>query len=288
MKQLRICSSLSLHPHPKDSISDYIRSGLLFHKETGFDAADLDMDMRLLRYHEGDLTPYMEQALADAEQIGIKFELCHLPFSGGNTTKEDQQALFSARVHRAIDAASQIGVRYAVLHPNTTTIPMRSFCQKEQYDLVMSHLASFVEHAEKVGVNVVIENMRLVSGPTLSHRYCQTPEELCEIADALGIGVCWDFGHAHISGLKQSEALSYVGKRLKVLHVNDNFGVDDEHLAPFMGTIDWKDAMHGLALAEFDGLFNYEVSAARIPAALRDTYAQYLMNASQELLSYIE
>lgn len=37
MKQLRVCSSLNLHAYPKESLSDYIRQGLLFHKEACFD-----------------------------------------------------------------------------------------------------------------------------------------------------------------------------------------------------------------------------------------------------------
>ena len=144
------------------------------------------------------------------------------------------------------------------------------------------------EYAEKVGVNVVIENMRVINGARLSHRYCQQPDELCEIADALGIGVCWDFGHANISGIKQSEGLSYVGKRLKVIHVNDNTGIDDDHVPPFIGNVDWSDAMHGLALAEFDGLFNFELSTSRIPENARPAFAKYLLEAANELMTYIE
>ncbi len=288
MKQLRISSSLNLHYHPKDSLSDYIRKGLLFHKEMGFDAADLDLNMPQWYRAKEELTPYIEQTIEDSKEIGIAIELCHLPFSAGNSTNSERQELFCSQMHQAIDAAALLGVGYAVLHPNTLTSPMRSFSRQEQYDRVMTQLAPFVEHANQIGLKVVIENLRVVSGPTLSHRYCQNPEELCEIADALGIGVCWDFGHAHISGLKQSEALSYVGKRLKVLHVNDNFGVDDEHLAPFMGTVDWKDAMHGLMLTEFDGLLNYELGTSRIPAAARPAFAAYIKEAAAELMSYIE
>ena len=95
------------------------------------------------------------------------------------------------------------------------------------------------------GYGIFIENMLNAA---------QMPEELCDVADTLGIGICWDFGHANISGVKQSKGLAYVGKRLKVLHVNDNFAGDDIHILPFTGNVDWRDAMHGLALSEFDGL----------------------------------
>lgn len=152
----------------------------------------------------------------------------------------------------------------------------------------MSHLAPFAEHAAKVGLNIVVENMRVVHENYPVHRYCQTPDELCDIADALGIGICWDFGHANISGVRQSEGLAYVGKRLKVLHVNDNFAGDDIHILPFTGNVDWRDAMHGLALAEFDGLFNFELSVARVPANMREIFAKYVTSAAGTLMSYID
>lgn len=286
MKKLRTCSSLNLHYHPKDDLSDYIKTGLAFHKEMGLDAADLPIP--LLDLSSDGWQPYAERALLDSEEIGVRFELCHLPFSVKICQDPSALPLFNERMHRAIDAAAFLGVDYAVLHPNTTSVPMDKYDRTEQYDSVMSHLAPFAEHALRVGLNIVVENMRVVHGAAPVHRYCQSPDELCDIADALGIGVCWDFGHAHISGVKQSEGLAYVGKRLKVLHVNDNFGDDDIHILPFTGKVDWRDAMHGLALVGFDGLFNYELSAGRIPETMRRVFAQYAMDAAAELMSYIQ
>lgn len=95
-----------------------------------------------------------------------------------------------------------------------------------------------------------------------------------------------DFGHAHINGLKQSEALAYVGSRLKVLHVNDNFAGDDIHLPPFVGKVDWQDAMQGLSEVGFKGLLNYEISTAGKPAGVREAFTKYLIDAAKELMNY--
>lgn len=285
MKNLRKCSSLNLHSGLRENISEYIKAGLEFHKENGFDAADLPMG--LIDFTNDGWQPYIEQAKSDADEIGVKFELCHLPFSAKASASLEYLPTFNAQMHRAIDAAALLGVDYAVLHPNTSTLHMSKYDKKSQYDNVMSHLAPFAEHAAKVGLNIVVENMRVVHENYPVHRYCQSPDELCDIADALGIGICWDFGHANISGVKQSEGLSYVGKRLKVLHVNDNFAGDDIHILPFTGNVDWRDAMHGLALAKFDGLFNFELSVARIPANMRVIFAKYVTAAADELMVYI-
>ena len=284
MKKLSVSTGF-LHSYPKDDYSEYIRQGLMFNKKAGFDAMDMSLNFPVLKMVDRRI---LETAISDAENIGIKFKLCHLPFSVKVCKDPEFLPYFNEQMHAAIDYAKLLSVDYAVFHPNTTTILMSQYDRTAQYDSVMSHLAPFVEHAERVGVKVVIENMRVVPNFVPVHRYCQTPDELCDIADALGIGVCWDFGHAHISGVKQSEGLSYVGKRLKVLHINDNYATDDEHIPPFMGTIDWRDAMHGLALAEFDGLLNFDLHYENIPDTAREAYAKYIIDSARVLESYIE
>lgn len=40
MNKLRIATQLTFQDHSRENISDYIRNGLMLHKEIGFDAAD--------------------------------------------------------------------------------------------------------------------------------------------------------------------------------------------------------------------------------------------------------
>lgn len=287
MKKLRVSTPLNLHAYPREDMAQFIKQGLLFNKKAGFEATDFNVGM--LDLTKDGWQGIVEQAVIDANEIGVPLAIGHLPFIGKGGTKDPEVLrAFSEKMFRAIDAAKLSGIEYAVMHPNAVTLPMRQYDRREQYDVVMTHLAPFVEYANKVGLNVVVENMRLVHATVAAHRYCQAPDELCEVADALGIGICWDFGHAHISGVKQSEALEMIGKRLKVIHVNDNYAGDDTHEPPFIGNIDWKDAMHGLALAEFDGVFNFETGAGRMPASMRETYAKYLVQAADELMAMIE
>ena len=78
-----------------------------------------------------------------------------------------------------------------------------------------------------------------------------------------------------------------VGSRLKVIHVNDNFATGDIHIAPFTGTVDWKDAMLGLKKTGYAGSINYEVSSKRQPPELRRDFAAYLIDAAKVLISYL-
>ena len=283
---LRISSTTNLHSDYTTNVSEYIRDEIAFQKKTGFDAIDFSVQY-LLRGHGDDYEEIVLRALDDAKELGMKFEICHLPYGVKVGGSEAEVAPFNNHMHKMIDAAALLGVGYAVLHPNTVTVPAIKFNKTKEYDSVMNHIAPFVEHANRVGVNIVVENMRPVPERYMVHRYCQDPDELCDIADKLGIGICWDFGHAHITGLVQSDAIGYVGNRLKVLHINDNLSDDDVHLPPFVGSIDWRDAMSGLKNIGFSGLFNYEIATSRIPCEMRESFARYLVDAAKELNSYI-
>lgn len=286
MKNLRVSSAFNLHTCPSKDANEYARTGFRFYKEVGLDA--IDFGTTLLDLSSDGWRPQVEQILKDSEEIGIRPEMGHLPFLGGVSKNEAVMDDFKNRMHNAIDAAAALGIEYAVMHPNASNMPMRKYNHKEQLDAVMTLLAPFVEHANRVGLNVVLENMRVVPGLFHVHRFGQSPDEICDVADALGMGICWDFGHANISGVPQSEGLAYVGKRLKVIHVNDNGGIEDEHILPFTGNVDWRDAMHGLALAEYEGLFNFELNLSKVPAGMRKAYTAYVLEAAKELMSYIE
>ena len=281
---LRLCSRINLHNKEKENLSEHIRDGLSFLEKSGFDAADFTM--KLIEPLGSEWQKCIEVAKADATSLGIKFEICHLPFSLKICKDPSLLPKFVFDMHNAIDAAATLGVSYSVLHPGTITLPLSDYDRVAQYDAVMAHLAPFAEHADRVGVRLCLENMPVVHENYPTHRYCQDPDELCDVADALGIDVCWDFGHANIAGLKQSDALGFIGKRLKAVHVNDNCGIGDDHIPPFMGTIDWRDAALGLANIGYTGLFNYEIATDKIPSAAKESFANYLREAAKEIMRF--
>ena len=287
MKKLRISSSLNLCPRQtgQDAVG-YVRDSIRFYRECGLDTADFGTTLLDLSSPDA-WKPQVDEIMKDATEQNFDFYMGHLPFMGGVSKNEAVMTDFKNKMHNAIDAAAALGLKYAVMHPNAANFPLVKYDHDEQRNTTLELLSPFVEHANRVGLDVVVENMRVQSGKMQCHRYCMTAEELCDLADTLGIGICWDFGHAHLSGLKQSKALEYVGNRLKVVHVNDNGGIEDDHVLPFSGQVDWKDAMHGLALTGFDGPFNFEL-AIRVPAELRRSYAAFMMDIANQLMSYIE
>ena len=286
MRKLRLSTTTNLVPRVGDNIYEQTMANAEMAKAVGFDALDFSFCPKI--FDEDRFDEYAEWGIAASEKFGLKYEVCHLPFSGKVALDPSLLPALETKIFKAIKAAKLLGGKYAVVHPNTTTLLRREYDEEKIYESVIAHLAPIVECGEREGVNIVVENMRPVPRFLPTHRYCAEPEELCRVADKLGIGVCWDFGHANLAGFVQSKALEYVGSRLKVLHVNDNMGIDDDHLPPLFGTVDWKDAMHGLKLAGFDGLFNYELHTDKLPASLRETFARHVVSAAEELMNYIE
>lgn len=86
-------------------------------------------------------------------------------------------------------------------------------------------------------------------------------------------GLCLDLGHLNLLGLDPAEYIHKLGKRIKVLHIHDNNGgPDDQHLAPFTGTLDFDAAMKALAEVGYAGDLSFETfrqtSLKKIPKAL--------------------
>jgi len=286
-RKLRISCGINLDAASPLNLREYMISGIDLNSSVGFDA--LDFNAALIRYAPDNYLEIMAEAKEYAASKNLRFELCHLPFGNKPWTVGAAWDNFSDSVMRSIDAAAVLGVDYAVMHPVSTTKLRRELDYGAALNLDVKCLAPFVEYGSKKGVNVVVENMRiaaededLMSTPFILDRENATAEHLVRVADKLSIGICWDVGHAHCSGIKNSDALKTVGHdRLKMLHICDNFGYYDEHLAPFHGSIDWKDVAYGLSAVNYSGLFNFEVTAARLPESTREIYAKMLIVAGE-------
>lgn len=253
----------------------------------GFDGTDLDFaDVTLLGENwKKELSAVAERAA----QLGVRIDFGHLPFKkiyleDGSEDKETEHK----NMLWAIDAAGFLGSEYAVIHPiGSPSAPFTPEAIDKALNDNINYLTPYIEYADKAGVKLVVENMRNPKKAEGCHRFSSHAEELVRLADALGIGICWDFGHAHNAALRpQSEELRLVGNRLKVLHVNDNHGGDDEHLLPFFGTVDWKDAMLGLRDTGFDGYFNFECRMFRLPhnELLRENIGKYAHSLAETLI----
>ncbi len=82
----------------------------------------------------------------------------------------------------------------------------------------------------------VLENM-------VPRSFAATADELIWVADQIGgenIGFCLDTGHCMLVKGDLPKFVRCMGNRLLTTHIHDNDGIQDQHLFPGQGIIDWK------------------------------------------------
>ena len=80
-----------------------------------------------------------------------------------------------------------------------------------------------------------------------------------EQLDGLDVGVCLDYGHAHLMG-DLCEAVETLSGHMWTTHVHDYGGKRDVHLAPYLGRMDSDAAMMETQKIGYDGVLMFEVS----------------------------
>ena len=99
--------------------------------------------------------------------------------------------------------------------------------------------------AEPLGVRVAVE--------VIPNELSRAGSLVHFVEDDLdGVGICLDFGHAHLDG-DVVDAIETVSEHLIATHVHDNRGRSDDHLVPFEGTIDWPAALTAVQKVGYDG-----------------------------------
>src|SRR5436305_2222183 len=141
-------------------------------------------------------------------------------------------------IKRALEIAEQIPFRFLVQHLGT---PNESFSDKK-FEAAMTSIEHLRAFAKPLGVRILLENIP---------NELSTPDHLVEMirtAHFDDVGVCFDFGHAHMMS-SVSEGFEILRNYICSTHVHDNNKDKDTHLWPGEGTIDWKQAMELLRSA---------------------------------------
>jgi sugar phosphate isomerase/epimerase len=163
-------------------------------------------------------------------------------------------------VKRALEIAEQIPFRFLVQHVGTGN---ETFNDKK-FEAAMTSIEHLRAFAKPLGVRILLENIP---------NELSTPDKLVEMIQSAhfdDVGVCFDFGHAHIMSSVR-EAFEILRTLVYSTHVHDNSKDKDSHLWPTAGTIDWKEAM---------GLLR---SAPQTPALLLELEGDEKVNPLEKL-----
>lgn len=286
---MRTCASTNSHEQMNRSgkIDRTCEESLRALKKAGFQVADLC----LCSFARGeyaltqpDWREWAQNLRKVGDEIGLPLERAHAPFYGlredGTEDPHDREMM-----ERAIEVAHICGVKWMVFHPFQVEADGWYSYQKSK-ELNMKYFREYAALCRPYGVHIAIENM--VGNKNRGRRYCSGADELIDLVDSLDdpiFGICWDFGHAHLNGIDQVQALRKIGKRLHCVHVDDNNGIFDDHYAPFMGTIPWVPIMKTIKEIEYDGDWTYEIHGFHLGYPLE--LQQMLLDFSCRLNEYM-
>lgn len=154
-------------------------------------------------------------------------------------------------IKRAIDVAEHLPFHYLVLHLG---VPEEDY-HLDKFDAAFTSLEHLHLFAKERGVQILLENIPSeLSAPERMVTFLQYTR--------LDLKVCFDTGHAHLTGGVQS-AFRTLREHIAAVHLHDNHGDKDEHLLPFEGVIDWAQTIRDFRSADPPYPFIFELNSER-------------------------
>ena len=152
----------------------------------------------------------------------------------------------------SLDAAVELDASIVVVHASVEPIDPAERTRR----LVQAKraLTEFQPLCQEAGRRIAVE---------LLPRTClaNTVEEILELIDGLDedtFGVCLDTNHLMDRHATLSDEVRRLDGRLITTHLSDYHGVDEQHLMPGKGILDWEAFMEALAEINYVGPFNLE------------------------------
>ena len=203
---------------------------------------------------------YIDSIGEELERRGMRCVQTHLPYYDLLRDSGDSDAATDRVLERGIILASRLGAKWGAFHCRTA---VKSGDNEQSFRDNLALLRRLLPVAREYGVGIAVENLPDFYPGVPVHLFGTDHRDVIRLADELNdpehIGICWDFGHAHMNHVDQTAALREVGHRLRATHIHSNSGFNDDHLPVSLGTIDWDAMMRVLAEIGYDGSLSMEV-----------------------------
>ena len=234
----------------------------------GFEAVEVFATRTHFDYHNPASVADLQQWLAES---GLELHGIHAPigesFTAGHwgppltiaATDPEARARAVAEAERALHIARRIPAKVLVMHLGLPRSQQRPPTENGR-DPARRSVESLRRLAAPLGVRIALEVIpnELSRAGSLVHFIEEDLES--DTAEAPGVGICLDFGHAHMDG-ELLDAIETVSGHLITTHVHDNRGRTDDHLVPFAGTIDWLTALTAVQKVGYEGTLLLEIAA---------------------------
>lgn len=219
--------------HPK---ADKLVDAVQLLSDEGVTAVEMGLSI-----HPGYFNPRdgfeVQTLLAELSTYGIRIHSIHSPFGPGYDISSPDDGIHERGVEAIIDSielASLLDAKYVIVHASDR-ITNGNGRRMERARGVLREMSSV---ARESGLVLALEN--------LPPGYLgQDPEQIMELLDGTdreATAVCFDSGHANLTGrfVELAEALLPLAV---TTHLHDNDGLSDQHLFPGAGLIDWAELL---------------------------------------------
>ena len=255
-------------------------------KKVGFDACDFSFYNDGVKLLGDDYMENAKKTKALLEKHGLLCNQAHAPFEITEGEPFDISCKGYRLVVRSIEYAAYIGAKNIIVHLICTVN------RADLYRYNSEYYKSLAVYGEKFGIKIAVENdferRNKKVLPVLNY-----PEEYSEFIEKLHrdwlVG-CLDIGHAAMFNDPAEFISKTKGSVIKALHIHDNDFIEDLHLFPFAGYINWYSLCDALKKANYKGDFTFETikSFDRIPNELIEDTLCWLAKVGRYLIKLIE
>ncbi len=237
---------------------------------------------------------YIKEIADTCKNLGVTLVQAHAPMG---KPFEDGGVLLNKTL-RCVDACGAWGIKNLVVHSGYSA----GLSKEETFNRNKEFYMPLLSRAEKYGVNILTENFNKMYDKNIY--WIDNAIDLLELIEFVNhplFHAVWDTGHGNLQEMPQDEAIRLLGNHIKAVHIQDNNGDWDSHLAPFLGTLNLDSVINGLFEIGYNGYFTFEVGnffnpkekrrvyekstlLSTAPLELRNAFQQYLYKLGECVL----
>lgn len=273
-------------------------------RDAGFDAIDWNIDNELSRstleraselknlciFEKPleEVLAYYEPQLKEIRKNGLKISQAHAPFPAYLTGREDILDYTIGVYCRIIELCDAVGCKNLIIHGITPATGVTEPAEGPEniHKLNIKLYSSLIETLKKTNVTVCLENLfRTAPARNFYEGCCSDPHLAVEYIDTLNgmagkecFGLCMDTGHLNLLGKRFYTYVPVLGKRIKALHIHDNAGRHDSHMAPYSGTILWNEFLDEMKKLGYDHDLSFETFHQTMKSQVGEEMVPYFLS----------
>lgn len=270
----------------------------------GFEAVDWNFDVfaeigdfkdpayvSVLEKPQPEINEFFDADIGAIKAAGLSFAQSHSPFPAYLSPDESTLDRMIPIYEASLRLCAYAGCPSTVIHGIAFNRDQNE--TKAHIDAMNEKLyTSLIPAAKETGVTILLENLFTSRRGLRFDGHCARPREAAEYIDHLNalagaecFGLCYDTGHGFLIKQDMYDYITTLGSRIKALHIHDNGGLEDDHLAPYTGKIFWQEFIAALRDVRYSGDLNFETFAQyrlrRVPEALIPAWFTYIRSVGE-------